>query len=299
MKRTYWTPDRDEELKRHEAAGLSTARIAALLHTTRSAVIGRSNRLRGNLFRSDVERLKRHPHQGTFFAAMGANPYKHEVIIAALRADLAAGVDRNVVVKRALGAGLKRATVGEFFGLSIEQVFQIAGPRQGARRWTKEQVELLLSMWPDHSTAEIAAALGTNTRAVSAKLFRMGLRKSRRRTSVPDHFPPRASAARTPPPRFRDGRLAQRAVLHGVGKERQRPRPFEPAASTASASHSASSSASGRCASATWHQCIIGTQISDILDKARTSRPSRNRTAGDLCPIDFVRIPADAQSWPP
>jgi hypothetical protein len=194
MKRTYWTPDRDEELKRHEAAGLSTTKIAALLHTTRSAVIGRSNRLRGNLFRSDVERLKGHPHQGTFFAALGAIPHKREAIFAALRADLAAGVDRDVVVKRALGAGLKRAAVGEFLGLSIAQVFQLAGPRQGPPRWTKEQVELLLSMWRDHSTAEIAAALGTTTRAVSAKCFRMGLRKSRRRTPVPDHFPPRASA---------------------------------------------------------------------------------------------------------
>jgi hypothetical protein len=46
--RNYWTPERDEELKRHEAAGLSAGEIAALLHTTRSAVIGRSNRLRGN-----------------------------------------------------------------------------------------------------------------------------------------------------------------------------------------------------------------------------------------------------------
>ena len=68
---------------------------------------------------------------------MGATPHKYEVIFATLRADLAAGVDRDVVVKRALGAGLRRAAVGEFFGLSIEQVFQIAGPRQGPRRWTE------------------------------------------------------------------------------------------------------------------------------------------------------------------
>jgi hypothetical protein len=193
MKRTFWTPDRDEELRRHESAGLSTARIAALLHTTRSAVIGRSNRLRGNLFKSDAKRLKQHPHQGTFFTTMGAAPHKHEVIFAALRADLAAGVDRDVVVKRALGAGLKRATVAEFFGLSVAQVFQIAGPRQGPPRWTKEQVELLLSMWPDHSAAEIAAALGTTSGAVFNKRARLGLRKSRRKTPAPDNFPPRAT----------------------------------------------------------------------------------------------------------
>jgi hypothetical protein len=59
-KNGLWTPERDEELKRHEAAGLSAAKIAVLLHTTRSAVIGRSNRLRGTIFKSDLER---HPNR--------------------------------------------------------------------------------------------------------------------------------------------------------------------------------------------------------------------------------------------
>jgi hypothetical protein len=133
------------------------------------------------------------PSSGHLFYHHGSLSHKHEVIFAALRADLAAGVDRDVVVKRALGAGLKRATVAEFFGLSVAQVFQIAGPRQGPPRWTKEQVELLLSMWPDHSAAEIAAALGTTSGAVFNKRARLGLRKSRRKTPAPDNFPPRAT----------------------------------------------------------------------------------------------------------
>jgi hypothetical protein len=54
--RHYWTPEDDEELKRLEAAGLSASEIAARLNTTRSAIIGRSNRLRGNLFASDAAR---------------------------------------------------------------------------------------------------------------------------------------------------------------------------------------------------------------------------------------------------
>src|ERR1700693_682441 len=176
MMRNYWTPERDDELKRHEAAGLSTSQIAAALHTTRSAVIGRSNRLRGNLFKSDVERLKwgriaaakplkKDPHQGNFFAAMGsdlaADTGETTDIFAAMRADLAAGIDRAVIIKRAIGAGIRRAAVADFFGLSIAQVYQIAGPRQGAPRWTAERVELMLSMWPDHTAAEIADALGT------------------------------------------------------------------------------------------------------------------------------------------
>jgi hypothetical protein len=210
MMRNYWTPERDEELKRHEAAGLSTSQIAALLQTTRSAVIGRSNRLRGNLFKSDIERSERQriaaaktrkkdPHQGDFFAAMGADVAADTStgIFATLRADLAAGVDRTVVIKRALGAGLTRAVIGEFFGLSISQIYQIAGARQGPPRWTTERVELMLSMWPDHTAAEIADALGTTDRAVVSKRQRMGLttRKFKNGPPEPDPFPPRASAA--------------------------------------------------------------------------------------------------------
>jgi hypothetical protein len=166
--RNYWTPERDEELKRHEAAGLSASQIAVLLHTTRSAVIGRSNRLRGNLFQSDVKRLQRSGIATTTERADTA-------ILATLRDDLAAGIARDVVIKRALSAGIKRAAVGEYFGLSIAQVYQIAGPRQDRPRWTKEQEELLLTMWPRHSSEEIADALGTTSRAVDRKRWRMGL----------------------------------------------------------------------------------------------------------------------------
>src|SRR5258708_20349031 len=53
MMRSFWTPERDEELQRHAAAGLSASKIAVLLHTTRGAILGRSNRLRGKIFKSD------------------------------------------------------------------------------------------------------------------------------------------------------------------------------------------------------------------------------------------------------
>ena len=58
-KNSFWTPERDEELKRHEAAGLSAAKIAVQLGTTRGAILGRSNRLRGKVFKSDLERRPR------------------------------------------------------------------------------------------------------------------------------------------------------------------------------------------------------------------------------------------------
>jgi len=154
-RRNYWTTERDEELKRHEAAGLSPRQIAVLLDTTRSAIIGRSNRLRGKLFKSDAERWERQriseakkrerdqAHQDTFFAAMGAaveeDKREETTILATLRADLAAGIDRDVIIKRALSAGIARAAVGELFGLSCVQAYQIAGPRRFAPKQQRQK----------------------------------------------------------------------------------------------------------------------------------------------------------------
>jgi hypothetical protein len=55
--RNVWTQERDEELIRYKAAGLSASKIASLLHTTRGAILGRSNRLRRGSFKSSSERL--------------------------------------------------------------------------------------------------------------------------------------------------------------------------------------------------------------------------------------------------
>ena len=171
--RYYWTPERDEELKRHKAAGLPTAEIAALLGTTRSAILGRSNRLRGKLFESDVKRneLRRKAAPGT------RRKDREAKIFPALRADLAAGIDRDTVINRALDAGVRHSTIGDFFGLSPAQVYQIAGPRRNFTKWTKEQIALMVSMWPDHSTLEIATAVGLTPRMVYGKLYKLGLRR--------------------------------------------------------------------------------------------------------------------------
>jgi hypothetical protein len=52
MMQNHWTPERDEELRRHAAAGLSASKIAVLLHTTQAAVRGRSRTLRGKVVKS-------------------------------------------------------------------------------------------------------------------------------------------------------------------------------------------------------------------------------------------------------
>jgi hypothetical protein len=211
MTRNYWTPKRDEELKRHKAAGLSASKIAALLHTARNAVLGRTNRLRNRPSQVKIEQLKRQraaaaetrkkavaeKREKAAAEAREKAQAHQDKILAAMRADLAAGIDRSVVIKRAIGAGAKSIAVAEFFGLSHWQVYQIVGPGNISPQWTDKQVELLLSMWSDHSAQEIADALGTTRGAVLGKIWRVGLRSRRSKNS--------ASAPGYPRPRARSG----------------------------------------------------------------------------------------------
>jgi hypothetical protein len=205
MRRNYWTPKRDEELNRHKASGLSASKIATLLHTTRNAILGRSNRLRNRPSQAKIEQLKRQRiaaaeprkkaaaekrEKAAAEAREKAQAHQDKILVA-MRADLAAGVDRNVVIKRAIGAGAKSVTVAEFFGLSRRRVNKIAEPEKLLPQWTNKQVELLLSMWSGHHSAqEIADALGTSRGAVLGKIWRA--RKSKNSASSPGHCRPRA-----------------------------------------------------------------------------------------------------------
>jgi len=208
--RNFWTAERDEELKRFEAGGLSASQIAAVLGTTRGAVLGRSNRLRGKLFRSDLENRQRERSraaerrakkqaQSPWHAGADLEVEKWEMaaLVDALRADLAVGIGRDGAIQRALRAGHSPARIGAFFDLSIGQVHQIGGVRHGPRRWTQERVELLRSMWPDHAANEIAAVLGTTADAVYRRGLRLGLsrRPAKSKPGEPEHFLSSSAAA--------------------------------------------------------------------------------------------------------
>jgi len=180
--RNVWTRERDEELIRYMAAGLSASKIASLLHTTRGAILGRSNRLRRGGFKSNSERLVMRKiatvknREEAAAEKREKERARQDAILAGMRADLAAGVDLDVVVKQALGAGLKRTAVAEFLGLSRSQLYKLTEPERVLPRWTRERVKLLVSMRSDHSAQEIADALGTTRGAVLGKIWRMGLR---------------------------------------------------------------------------------------------------------------------------
>jgi hypothetical protein len=52
---TSWTPARDKKLETMQSAGKTAADIAKVLGTSRNAVIGRSRRLRGIVYQSDID----------------------------------------------------------------------------------------------------------------------------------------------------------------------------------------------------------------------------------------------------
>src|SRR6266508_39669 len=53
--KSNWTPSRDKRLLTQQAAGRTAAQIAKSLGVSRNAVIGRSRRLRGIVYKSDIE----------------------------------------------------------------------------------------------------------------------------------------------------------------------------------------------------------------------------------------------------
>ena len=52
---TTWTAARDKRLETMQSAGKTAAEIAKALGTSRNAVIGRSRRLRGIVYQSDID----------------------------------------------------------------------------------------------------------------------------------------------------------------------------------------------------------------------------------------------------
>jgi hypothetical protein len=122
---SFWTPEQDEKLRRLEGEGLSAAKIADELETTRGAVIGRLHRLsRVELtYPSYIRRRAR--------AAARRKERKRveSAAIAKMRQEIARGVSRNRVIARARKSGATLRAIGEALGISLQWVRQIAERR--------------------------------------------------------------------------------------------------------------------------------------------------------------------------
>ena len=118
---TFWTAEKDKQLRRLEAAGLSAAQIADRLGTTRNAVIGRSVRLRGLVFPSQTQ------SQRTERASHAARLQKERTAIslASMRRAIAKGTPRDTAIASAVKAHVTYQAIADELGLTRQRVQQI------------------------------------------------------------------------------------------------------------------------------------------------------------------------------
>jgi hypothetical protein len=131
---SFWTPERDERLRRFESQGLSAAKIAGKLGTTRGAVISRSQALRGlrRLFPYYVRRLKQERAERA--ARSKERKRVADAVLWKMREEIARGTDRNTAIVRARDAGVTLHAIAELVGLTRERVRQIAASARKAER---------------------------------------------------------------------------------------------------------------------------------------------------------------------
>ncbi len=126
---SFWTPKRDEQLRRLRDDGLSAAKIAEKLGTTRSAVIGRLHRLTGALytFPSYIRQAKEARARSAVRIKERARLQR--AAIARMQQEVARGVERDQAIARARQGGATLRAIGDVFGITRERVRQIVVDR--------------------------------------------------------------------------------------------------------------------------------------------------------------------------
>ena len=126
--KSFWTPARDQRLLEQQAAGRTAAEIAKALGTTRSAVIGRSSRLRGIVYQSSIDSWTRanakRLAEGRKRAALRRET-RRQAIRDMARA-VASGIAEGKAMTRAHQTGATWRQIGEHFGISAQAAFDRA-----------------------------------------------------------------------------------------------------------------------------------------------------------------------------
>src|SRR4249920_1608521 len=133
---SFWTPERDERLRRLEAEGLSAAKIAEKLGTTRGAVLGRLHRLSGAALTYPSYIRQEKEARARAAARMKERKRAESTVIPRMQQEIARGVDRNRAITKARKAGATLKSIGDVLGISKEWVRQIAesAAQTGGRR---------------------------------------------------------------------------------------------------------------------------------------------------------------------
>jgi hypothetical protein len=123
MSTKFWTEKRDARLLRLKEAGRSASEIAALLGTTKGAVLGRLHRLQGIVFKSETSRARRLRE----FASK-----RRRAVRAARRAALKTmkqrmgwGMPRGEAMALASRDGLSFQAIGTALGISRQAAYKV------------------------------------------------------------------------------------------------------------------------------------------------------------------------------
>ena len=126
-----WNSDLDAQLMRLRNRGLSFGQISSRMGITRSAALGRFHRLSGKLFPSEAARRQEEAEDARRRAAERLK--KQRQLAKKLRADIAAGKDRDRAIKEAYEAGATTRTIAKVVGVTFTRVQQITAA-MGAKR---------------------------------------------------------------------------------------------------------------------------------------------------------------------
>jgi hypothetical protein len=132
MRSSWWTNARDAELRRLESQGKSAAEIARAIGTTRNAVIGRSVRLRGLRFPSQLRRNERERKAAKCRTA--EKRARQLAAVEAMRAELSWGVPREQAIGEAIASGATLQQIGDTLGITREWARQL-GERYIRSAW--------------------------------------------------------------------------------------------------------------------------------------------------------------------
>jgi hypothetical protein len=133
--KSNWTPSRDKRLLGQQASGRTAAQIAKSLGVSRNAVIGRSRRLRGIVYKSDIEswaRANARRSQEAKKRMKARQKAQHKALRELARA-VARGEPKGKAMARAHRAGALWRQIGEQFGISQQAAYE------KAKTWTQRQ----------------------------------------------------------------------------------------------------------------------------------------------------------------
>jgi len=121
----FWTVERDEKLRRLEGEGLSAAKIAQKLGTTRDAVLGRLHRLSGVAltYPSYIRLVKETRARSA--ARMKQTERLTKTVIPEMKQEIVRGMDRDGAIAKARKAGVTLKVIGDALGLTRERIRQI------------------------------------------------------------------------------------------------------------------------------------------------------------------------------